>query len=274
MKPILIGSTAIARQVPDFYRKPKDLDLVLSRPLEKEERRALGDAHGSPEVYNLLALHCTEHEDYLVPSLSALYTLKVSHIFWDRKNDPFFWAKHIRDIDWFQNQGAEFFEGMYKELYAYWETKKGKKPAYLNVPNEKFFTKAVNRKYIHDDIHEVMAYGDEPMYKKLKKDPAKALLSKKMFDALAPHQKDMLVREEVYVTALERFIIPSNFSNDPKEGTSADVAYRRAVKLLVTSMTKSWFPLYIVLNYSRLKVPDIDYIQKFKNKESCCRLLV
>lgn len=261
-KPILIGSKALKRHIPSFPRgESSDLDLVMA-----EEGRKRGDSHISPEVYNALLPYCEDIGEFLLPSLGALYTLKVSHIFW--KSPAIYWRKHMNDLIFLQRAGYDtFFPSLFKKLYEFWEVKKGKKPAYLNVPNEKFFTSAVPRKYVHDDIHEVMAYYEEPLYKRLKKDTSKALISKEMFDALPDFNKMRLVREEAYVTALERFIIPSNFTDDPQK------AYIKSLNLLITSMCKGFFPLYIVLNYSKLLELDIDFVQKFKKGESKCRLV-
>ena len=262
---ILIGSRAIKLQDPSFLRGDKsDWDYVLDDELTASLAKGRGrDVHHSKEVYWALHPYCKKSEVGLIPSLPALYTLKVSHAFWNVH-----WGKTMSDIVWFQEKGVEFLPELYEKLYAYWETRHGKKRAYLNMPNEKFFTKAVNRKYVHDDIHSVMAYYDEPMYKKLKKDMSKALISKSMFEALAPEDKDKTVREEAYVTALERFIIPSDFTSKP------EMSYKRALNLLVTSMSKSWFPLYIVLNYARLKELDQDYVKRFREGESACQLVI
>lgn len=256
---ILIGSRAAKYLCPDFPRGEKsDWDWVTDEPGPKK-----GDSHYCEEVYSALLPYCQETELGLIPSLEALYTLKVSHAFWKSIH----WAKNMRDCVWFQEKGVAFLPDLYKELYAYWEIRKGKKPAYLDVPNEKFFTSSVKRKYVHDDIHKVMAYYDQPLYMRCKKDLSRALLSRKMFESLSPLDKDRLAREETYVTALERFLIPSDFKESPL------IAYSKATNLLVTSMSKSWFPLYIVLNYCRLKDPDIDYVKKFKEKEHTCQLI-
>lgn len=261
-KPILIGSKAFKHHLPHFPRgESSDLDLVLF-----EEGRKRGDCHVSPEVYTALLPYCEDIGEFLLPSLGALYTLKVSHIFW--KHPALFWRKHMNDIVFLQKEGHDtFFPSLFKTLYKYWEGKKGKKPAYLNVPNEKFFTSSVSRKYVHDDIHEVMAYYEEPLYKRLKKDTSRALISKELFDALPDFNKMRLVREEAYVTALERFLIPSNFKDDPQK------AYTKSLDLLITSMCKGFFPLYIVLNYSKLSELDIDFVEKFKQGEHRCQLV-
>ena len=231
---ILIGSRAVKMQDPSFPRGDKsDWDYVLDDDLTASLVKGRGkDIHVSKEVYWVLHPYCHKTSDGLVPSLPALYTLKVSHAFWN-----IHWGKTMNDIVWFQQRGIEFLPELYEKLYGCWEARWGKKRAYLDVPSEQFFTKAVDRKYVHDDIHAVMAYYNEPMYKKLKKDMSKALVSKSMFEALAPEDKDKTVREETYVTALERFVVPSNFTIKP------EMAYSRALEF-----GNSFLFLFIKLN--------------------------
>jgi len=254
---ILIGSRAIKYNRPDFYREPKDWDYVIDDELMASLSRA--DTHCSPEVYNALKPYCTMTPNGLVPSIDALYTLKVSHSFWN-----IFWLKTMKDIEWFQENGAKFIPELYTTLYAYWEIKHNKKRAYLNVKNEEFFTKSVDRIYIHDDVHLAIAYYDEPMYTKIKKDASKALVSKSMFEALSLEDRFKTCREEAYVTALERFILPGKVTN-------SEEAYKRAMHLLCTSMSKGWWPLFIVLHWKELQKPDIDYVDKFRRVEKLCR---
>lgn len=185
-----------------------------------------------------------------------LYTIKVSHSFWD-----IHWKKTMFDITFFQNKGCKLDEKFYNLLYKEWEIKHGKKKVNLNVENEMFFTSAVKRKYIHDDVHAVMAYYDEPMFVKLKSDQTKAMLDKNLFDKLSFEDKYKTVREECYVTALERFLIPKDFKMNQQ------VAYEQAMKLLITSMTKGWFPKFIVENWKNLRIQDINFVAKFQGSK-------
>lgn len=229
----LIGSRAAKHWFHDYYREPFDWDY-LTEPGEKIK----GDCHVAEE--GLLAFL-----NYPIAPPELLYTLKVSHSFWGIHHE-----KTMRDIMFFQSKGIKLDEDLFKSLYKYWTKIHGKKKAKLNVKNEEFFTKSVNRKYEHDSLHEAIKYYDEPMYKKLKKDMSMALLDRSMFEALSFEDKCKLAREESYVTALERFLIPKEFEIEPV------VAYRRAQKLLITSMSKSWFPKFIVENYISLHRPD------------------
>lgn len=232
MSKCLVGSRAAKHWFPDF-RKPSDIDYLIS-PGDKK----IGDSH---EVIGALE----EFLQWDIAPPEALYTLKVSHSFW-----PHHWKKTMDDILFFQEKGVEFDHELFKKLYKVWEDRHGKKRAKLNVKNEDFFRPTVQRKYVHDTLHQAVKYYDEPMYKKLKKDQSMAMLDRKMFEALSFEDKCKTAREEIYVTALERFLIPNDF------GGEILTSYQRACKLLITSMTSGYFPLFIVLNWIDLHKPD------------------
>lgn len=77
---MIIGSTAIKYWFPDFPREPKDIDIVgnyqLVIPTEKRVERLNNPV--------LLACYRPIVSKYLLPN--ALYTLKISHVFWDLEN--------------------------------------------------------------------------------------------------------------------------------------------------------------------------------------------
>lgn len=264
-KQILVGSQAIKTHFPDFYRETNDYDFW--RIGGGDYRKSKGDLVLNPEDFTVsknpdqieikdvsryegLSYFVEKCQD--LPSPTDLYTLKLSHCFWN-----IHWQKTMRDILFFQENNIQYDSDLFKLLYKDWEIIHGKKPAYLDMDNDEFFTESVKRKYIHDDIHAAIAYYDKPMYSVLKTDSSKALISRKMFESLSHEDKIKTCREEIYVTALERFLVPNKFVY------STLVAYRGALKRLVTSMTKGWFPLFIVLNYKELKNPDLDYREKF-----------
>jgi hypothetical protein len=167
----------------------------------------------------------------------------------------------MHDIKFFQSKNVIHDEDLFSLLYKDWVNIHGNKRAYLKKQNEEFFKDGVDRKYVHDDIHRAVAYYDEPMFEKLKKDRSSAMLDHGMFLELSHDDQLKLCREEIYVTALERFLITSNFR------TSRRSAYMGACRLLVTSMTKGWFPKFLVLNWQELCNPDDhDFVELFKQK--------
>lgn len=248
MKRLLVGSTAATAHFPDFPRKPVDRDYFAppsaSTPLD--------DCHWHPSFEYILEKY---PGDVAPPTL--LYTLKVSHSFW-----PHMWEKTMSDIAFFQFKGVKLDEEVYTILYKAWEEVFGPKKAFLAEDNEFFFKSTVKRRYIHDDIHAAVAFNDEPMYMKIKTDKSKAMVSRRMFEALSYEAQIQTCLEEIYVVALERYLIPQNFRMHAK------VARLYAAKDLITSMTKGWFPKKIVENWTTIHVNNRDnsFVQKFLHK--------
>jgi hypothetical protein len=238
----LVGSVALKHHFPDS-RKPKDVDYFSENAVE-----------GAENFYHPL-LEQWNFGD--IATIDELYTIKVSHAFWSLKNGS--WEKHMHDILFLQSKNAQFIPELYTLLYSIWEERYGKKKANLEQSPEDFFNKNVTRVFEHDSIHHSVAYYDEPLFNKILRDGHAVAVDRSKFDNMSIEDKNKLVREEVYATALERQIIPSGYKENPR------VAYSWAMKKTLTSFTKGWFPLYIVLNYMELRKPDINYVQKHKD---------
>lgn len=238
-----IGSKAMKFWYPDF-REPKDEDHFSPDPNKP------GDNfwHESfPDVWSA--------EYPATPS--QLYTIKVSHSPWDLHGT---WEKHMHDILFLQAQGCSFDQKMYDILRPVWLEKHGKKRVNLNLTKDDFFADAVNRKYDHDSLHDSVAYNEVPMYTRILKEGSDVLVDNSKFWAMSHEDKLMTIREEVYATALERWVVPSDYRVSPR------AAYARAMKKSITSLFKGKWALFIVLNYTDLYKPDMDYVQQHKDK--------
>jgi hypothetical protein len=116
----------------------------------------------------------------------------------------------------------------------------------LAVSNDDFFTAAVDRKYNHDLLHELFAFGDRPIFEDMKRDLSKATCHKDLWQAF-PHEKKILcVVEETMVTAAERYMIPNDWKFMEKR------AYVRAMGKLCTTMTSGWFRDFMLDNYMEI----------------------
>jgi hypothetical protein len=258
MKQILIGSRATKHWFPEF-REPKDFDYLIDAepPYPKDRTYEFHDGRQGAGMQWIL-----DNSDEIA-SPEILYTLKLSHCFWQH-----FWQKTMHDIKFFQSKNIKHNEELFNLLYKDWENIHGKKRAYLNKTNEEFFTEKVDRKYVHDDIHHAIAYYDKPMFEKLKHNKSKAMIAKDLFEDISHEDKCRLCREEIYVTALERFIIPADFR------FSKLTAYMGACKLLLTSMTKGYFPKFIAMNWLELSTPDDhNFVDMFKQNLPSIRLI-
>lgn len=237
----LIGSAALKKHFPDG-REPKDTDYFSQTPVE------------GAEVF--------WHDDLLkwnfgnIATVDELYTIKVSHAFWELHGT---WMKHMSDIIFLQRNGAVFIPELYAILYSIWEERYGKKKANLEASPEDFFNSNVVRIYDHDSIHQSVAYYEKPLFERILRDGHEVAVDRSKFDAMTLEDRMKLVREEVYATALERQLIPNDYSGSPR------AAYAWAMRKTITSFSKGWFPLFIVLNYSELYTPDCRYVQKHKD---------
>lgn len=247
MKKVLIGSQAARHYFEDF-RDPKDTDYLIDGIAHRENA-----VEYHPVIGKGVRRIYEENKD--IASVSHLYTLKVSHCFWNIN-----WDKTMYDIKFFQSKETPLDCKLFKQLYADWANYHNAKKVNLKKSNEDFFTDSVERKYVHDDLHEAIAYNDRPVYEMIKKNLSQATVEYDAFLKLSNQQKIQLCREEIYVTALERFLIPNDFK------FSVLTAYVRACKLLLTSMTKGWFPKFIALHWLELNKPDNhDFIGLFKD---------
>lgn len=244
----MIGSSALKQQFPDFYREPKDIDILYDGPDKVKEE-------GRVDSYKVDTFKLGQYFKSQVANLDELYTIKVSHIFWDKG-----FEKHISDIRFLKEKGAKLIPELYEALYAEWEHLYGKKKAKLNVSAEDFFQSTVKRIYEHDSIHQSVAYYDKPLFNRIL--IGEVQVSREKFEALSHEEKIQLVREEVYATALERLVIPSNYVYNMRR------AYWWALMKTITSFSKGWFPLFVVENIVELWKPDLDYIQKHKDNKA------
>jgi hypothetical protein len=240
---MLIGSSAAIQHFPDFPRKAKDVDYICADKIKGEDNHFI-EAH--------TAIFDKYPGDVAPPEV--LYTIKCSHASWD-----IHWSKTMFDIRFFQQKGVKLDEELYKILYKGWTEIHGKKRAMLVKENEDFFKDNVKRQYIHDDLHRAIAYYDAPLFERIKDDITMAMTSKDRFLKLTHEDQLRLCREETFVTALERFLIPAEFRMSTTE------AYHKGIKKLIVSMTRGWFPKFIIENWIDLcKKSDYDYVLKFK----------
>ncbi len=245
----LVGSLAMHQYFNDF-RDVRDVDFFSDTKVDGAETFY----HSALEQWNWGPVATT----------NELYTIKVSHAFWNLHGT---WNKHMNDILFLQDKDARFIQPLFDILYPIWEERYGKKKANLNAQPEDFFNKNVHRVYDHDSIHRSIAYYDRPLFESILRDGHDVMVDRAKFEALPYTDKLKLVREEVYATALERQLIPSGYKSSPR------AAYNWAMMKTVTSFSKGWFPLFIVQNYSDLYKPDVQYVQVHKKNSDRLVLL-
>jgi hypothetical protein len=266
---LIIGSTALDLHFPDLGREPKDLDIFA--PPEDSEYWSKAERFWHPLLEG--AFESSTPNDY--QSISAvtaryrfatpdeLYTIKVSHSYWEIGDT---WDKHIYDILFLQDKKAKLIQPLHDTLYKIWEEKHGKKRVNLNMTSDEFFTAGVKRIYDHDSIHDSVAYGDHALYEDLlQKDEEVAIDHRRMWEW--PTEKLVLLfREEVAATALERMIIPSDYTCSP------GLAWTWALRRTITSLTKGKSAQFIVEHFREFMKPDDYVIRHLLNVEKLVRL--
>ncbi|GBB87802.1 hypothetical protein RclHR1_01430011 [Rhizophagus clarus] len=206
----------------------------------------------------------------IVAPLKILEALKTSHVHW-----PTNFHKNIADLHFLRilsgynnvsmnqplcsPQRDESIELMIKTRIKETEIIRGKPGAHinLNMTNEEFLDHEdnlfVRKRVPHDDLHELVKYGDYPIYKSLKDDQSKAWTKKSLFENLDYQTKLNCVKEEAMVIALERYLIPRISENQ-------ETSYNMALARICTTLTRGWFRQFAIDNYPRLSNLDKDLL--------------
>lgn len=241
---------------------PNDLDIIYpnNHPAPNLSSKLKLDLHPMPKHIFEKFTHVEGFID-----LHSQYILKLSHAEYDIN-----WSKTINHLQLIKQLTGIHLGNMSKDqltllndLQEYWKIvhKKKKQNISLNRPYWLFFKDKVDRQYDHETLHTYVKYYGGPLYKQILKDGHTVLPDIDKWNKLSFEDKLKCAREEIYVIALERFMIPNNMKFCKHE------AYRLAYKKLVTTMTKGWFPLFIIDNYSNLIKIDKDYTKIFETWE-------
>ena len=263
---VIVGSTALVNWGLS-NREPQDLDVVTadSHHMKGTHIDFLYDARLVPFIDALRQQGDPTGSVVTNPSLDFLYTLKVSHSYWDLPHTS--WYKHVLDISIIKQAGAVLWPELHAVLYKIWEEKWGKKQVNLYMDKSAFFDDAVPRIYDHDSIHRAVAYGDRPLYESVLVPGQEIAQSTKAIKELDKATRDRLYREEIYVMALERDILPGWL-------TSPRAAYLKALRKMVTSLSKGWSATYLLDNIGDFMEPEIDYVTHCMNNAHLLEKLV
>lgn len=254
---LIIGSVAAQWNLNKvWHREPKDFDIFT--PDTMPDSPLASGRRVEPFWHPLLEPWVPEDRKITIATLDQLYTLKVSHSQWDLRNDS--WLKHIEDAALFKRNGAVLDMDFYLDLIAIWKEIHGPKRVSLTQDKDAFFDDAVKRIYDHDSVHYSVAYGDRPIYEEVFDGGAEIAMDMAVIKALPFETQVRLYREEVYATALERWVIPSNYRCSPRW------AYAQAVKKTIVSLTKGWSSRFMIENWDTFRRPDMDYVRHHQSK--------
>ncbi len=233
---ILIGSTALKHYFPDFPRKPKDKDYVVDKRM-KSGRSV--EYLVNPIIYEL-------YEGKDIIGLNDLYTLKISHLFWDIN-----WSKHMFDVQWMKDKGCQINLDLFYRLYNYWNEYHGKnKRSDLKMSAEDFFDNALKCDYSHDYLHTLL--NPVPTYTKIL--IGEVEVGEDKFNDLSHEEKMDLVIEEVAVMSWERY-----------SHMDYRVAFSRMLKKFIIAHAPLWEALFIIENYKKLHKINYNHFKKINN---------
>jgi hypothetical protein len=244
-------------------------DSIKVDNVEFLNRKALNNNKfvGSCEVFFLQNSFVKDNVwwfNYSVCTPEELYIQKRSHI-----HRPLKFIKHIHELELIKKECKDIGtwpvnSSLLKERTKLTKDKYGDKVPSLNKTNEDFFDDPVTKYYVHDDLHEVVAYYDRPLYERLKVDGSMAKCEKDLWNELSHEDKVNCVREEAYVIALERFIIPHLIKGERHRNQY--FAFYAALEKICSTLTSGWFRDFAIDNYFEIKNDPIDFLSKF-NKD-------
>lgn len=246
---ILTGSTALKSWFPDFPREPKDIDYVFE---DNTKGFDLKKHEGKVEyLWNPILFKHNKIGNRVnnVCFPDNLYTMKMSHLFWDIN-----WEKHEWDATWLREKGCRMNYPLFWELFAFFNKMHGEnKRSDLKMSSADFFDNALKCEYDHDWLHTLL--NPSPTFNKVLKDGEEVEVSEDKFQLLTEQEKEALVREEVYVMAFERW--PNiNFR----------MAYGRMLKKFIVSHAPIWEAIWILENYKKLCRAEYNFIKHLNEK--------
>lgn len=251
---IITGAPSGALSDWDIIGEPEDLGdykVEWHSPDHLNNKEILDNYVGETTVY-------MNGKNFPVVSRKGLAIIKRSHLWRDYKWDKHIthYHRHLTDGVQFDDKDKEILNNrikLTKKVYPQ------RNPS-LKQTNEDFFDDFVEKKYDHDFIHELAAHYDRPLFERLKRDDSKAWCEKDLWDSLEELDKIKCVKEEAYVIACERYMIPNDWNYIPK------LAYMNALKKICTTLTSGWFRDYAIDNYPHLVYGyDHKKIERIKN---------
>ena len=123
----------------------------------------------------------------------------------------------------------------------------------------------MKRKYVHDTIHEAVAYYERPLYELILTGKGVECDVDKM-KKLSHEDQIRLAKEEIFVTAIERYLVPADFK------FSAHRAYWLSLKKFVTTMSSGKMTRFLIDNFEKLAKNNDDYVGKFKQNQDKLKL--
>lgn len=257
----ITGSRALNFWYPQISIKPDaDWDIVT-----KEDVKHTNKIDVAPEglmSYEICSVYATN--EYMetpegtanIVSPKCLMLFKRSHL-----HRPLDFPKHIRHYHFLKSQIKDLDEtyfSLLKERTRLTKEKYGDRVPSLKKTKKEFFDDYVSKVYEHDDLHYATCFGERPIYEELKTDDESVWCSRKLWENLKHEKKINCVREEAFVIAIERYLIP-------KKGYPAKFAFKNAVERICTTLTSGFFRDFAIENWYEIVDCDYNFVEKCEN---------
>lgn len=299
---LIIGSTATK------LREPKDLDIFITREQLKQKYGksskknfitfmdgdvrvdAFVSQDKSDAIAYFLELTCSE---WAIETASDRVSLAIKnahkHFYKFRYKKSF---KHLIDrcalIDrLIEETGTAQLNTSFRRASQMWhnELLLGMKPEHLkmnmkfpslkNNTKDKFFTEKVTYFYDHDDLHEIMAHYDEPLYKCQQPNGEQVYVWKDLFNEMSHEDKCKQALEEAYVIALERCLIPVSYGKLDVAAFGSIEALKWALTRIATNLTSGWFRTFVTDHFKEIyEMRNPDYYNVFLANRNNLKLLI
>lgn len=186
----------------------------------------------------------------------GIMLMKRSHL-----HRPIGFEKHIRDYHFLKEHIDpalidEVYFTLLKKRTKATKDKYGDKHPSLKQNKKEFFDDYVKKVYEHDDIHYATCHYDAPLYERLKLNADTVFCEKDLWNEFSHDDKIKTVREEMYVIALERYLIP-----DPR--MPSKLATDKSLARICTNLTSGWFRDFAIDNWPEIRNYDYDFVGKF-----------
>jgi hypothetical protein len=293
---LVVGSKALKYNYPNLDKIPKDTDVIGSKedaqyliellnPSSSKEGDgiiSLYDIQNKNEIFDTRNVEILLTDNSVANSLyiekekakydlkyaspETLFSLKKSHIHF-----PIKFKKHINDYCFLSEKlnNNDVLKDITKIAFSETESRLGKlKTPSLMKSTKSFFgqsTKFVKSYFIHDEMHEMVAHYDKPIYNRMleTKDSVKCL--KPLWDIFSYEDKCKCVLEEAYVIALERKVLPALFGGQPFFTSVESIEW--ALMRICTTLCSGWFRQFATDNYVKIyEMYNRNYVEDFLTK--------
>lgn len=240
---VLIGSRALAYWDSSFkVRDDADWDIISEEPISGAEHHPVDFLNNKEFSYLTTNTIMFNDHKLAVASPYDLAIIKRSHLWRDLSFDKHIthYHKHLKPY------ANRFVGGEIRILNERIELTKQAFPqqqANLKKNKQDFFDDAVPKIVDHDYLHELVAFYDEPLYKRLQRPDHDVWCHRDLWEGLTHTDRIRCVAEEVSVLSIERFLLPGGWKMPSK------LAYMKALGKVCTTVTSGYFRDFAIDHY-------------------------